>query len=110
MKKFFLGIIIFVSAALIFSLLEFESSFDKFGTLIQPLIFALTLTVSIFLKHIRKVILSISIALLIIMILTYLLNMINISNWIGGLGFGILIVTLASYLPELIKKGYIEKY
>lgn len=109
-KKFYIGIIIFVVSAFIFSLLEFESSLYKIDTLIQPLIFALTLTCSITLPKFRKTILLISIGLLVIMVLTYLFNMISISNWIGGLGFGILVVTLITYLPGLIKRGYIEKY
>ena len=110
MKKISLGIIIFVVTVFIFSLLEFESSPDKINTLIQPLIFSLTLTISIVLPRFRKHILLLSIVLLIVMVLTYLFNMISISNWIGGLGFGMLVVTFFSYLPQLIKRGYIDKY
>ena len=109
-KKFSLGIIVFIVSIFIFSMLEFESSIDKIDTLIQPLIFALTLTIAIVLPRFRKNILLLSIVLLIVMVLTYLFNMISISNWIGGLGFGMLVVTLFSYLPQLIKKGHIEKY
>lgn len=109
-KNFIKVIIIFVVFMVVFSLLEYESSLAKLNSLIQPFLFAVTLSISISLPHFRKIQLFIAFLLLLAMVFTYLVNQINVSNWLGSLGFGILILTIFSYIPELIKKGYIERY
>lgn len=110
MFKIIQGIIIFIVSLFVFYFLEFESSLAKVESLIQPLFFAATLSICIIRPHFRKIILIASAILLAVMIFTYLFNQLNIANWVGSLGFGILIVTIASYIPELVKKGYIERY
>lgn len=78
--------------------------------LIQPVIFAVAATICIFYSSLRKYLLMASSALLIFMILTYLFNMLDVANWIGSLGFGAFAIVVFSYIPQLIKKGHIEKY
>lgn len=110
MFKVVLGVIIFIVSLFVFSFLEFESSLGKIDSLIQPLIFAATLSIGLCLPRFKKIILLISLSFLMVMIFTYVFNQINLSNWIGSLGFGMLVITVATYLPELIKRGYIEKF
>ena len=109
-KNYIKGTIIFFVSIFIFSFLEFESSIIKIDTFIQPLIFAATLSISLCLPQLKKIVLAVSLLLLAVMILIYLFNMIEIANWIGSLGFGMLFVILSTYLPELLKRGYIEKF
>ena len=58
----------------------------------------------------RKYLLIASFALLLLMIFFYLIGQLDTSNWLGSLGFALLIVTIVSYLPQLFKRGYIDKY
>lgn len=78
--------------------------------LIQPVIFALTGVIATFFLRKRKLILIISLSLLSLMIFAYLLSLMDISNWLGSLGFGMLFITIFSYLPQVIKRGYVEKF
>lgn len=110
MFKVVQGIIIFTVSLFVFYFLEFESSLAKVESLIQPLFFAASLAICIIRPHFRKIILIASVILLAVMIFTYLFNQINIANWIGSLGFGMLFIILATYLPELLRRGYIEKF
>lgn len=109
-KNYIKGTIIFFVSIFLFSFLEFESSIIKIDTLIKPMIFAATLSISIVLPKLRKIILFLSLLLLAVMVLIYLFNMIEIANWIGSLGFGMLFIILATYLPKLLERGYIEKF
>lgn len=110
MSKVVWGVTIFIVSAFVFSFLEFESSLGKIDSLIQPLVFAATLSICLCLPRFKKIILLTALSLLIVMILTYVFDQINLSNWIGSLGFGMLVTTVAAYLPELIKRGCIEKF
>lgn len=60
--------------------------------------------------RLRKIVLVISLFFIGLMIFTYLIGLLEISNMIGSWGFGIFTVVVATYLPQLIKKGFIEKY
>lgn len=91
--------------AILSSGLDFEGS-----DFIQPVIFAIAATICIFYSPFRKYILIIATALLTLMVATYLINKFDLSNWIGSLGFGAFTIVVFSYIPQLIKKGHIEKY
>lgn len=112
--KNFVAVLITVLLIWIFIILSFglnvnllEIALFKF---IQPVIFAVAAAICIFFTFLRKYLLMVSLALLIFMILTYLFNLFDFANWTGSLGFGILTIVVFSYIPQLIKKGYIEKY
>lgn len=47
---------------------------------------------------------------LVLMILFNLLNFLSFSSIMGEFGFSLLIVTIFLYLPQIIKKGHIEKF
>lgn len=112
--KNFVAVLITIPFIWIFIILGFglnvnllEIALFKF---IQPVIFAVTATICIFFPFLRKYLLMVSLTLLIFMILTYLFNLFDFANWTGNLGFGILAIVVFSYIPQLLKKGYLEKY
>lgn len=76
----------------------------------QPLFFALTLVISVLFTQFRKHLLVFSLLCLITLVISYLFGMIEVSDWIGRLGIGMLVIILFSYFPQLIKRGYIEKF
>lgn len=102
--------IVFIFFVFIFTILDTGIEVNQLALLIQPIIFALCAVITIFFINLRKVILITSLTLLSLMIFTYLLNLLDKSNWIGSLGFGMLVIVALSYLPNLIKEGFIHKY
>lgn len=76
-------------------------------SLFQPVVFS-SVTVVIYLYNdSRRYILWISLILLMLMIILYFFGFLTYSNWIGGLGMGILVIVIFSYLPKLIRYGHI---
>ncbi len=61
-------------------------------------------------KKIRRIILVLSLALLFLMVIIYLFNNIELANLIGSIGFGMFVTVVITYTPELIRKGYIERF
>lgn len=104
---FMISTVIFLT--FLFILLN-DGEISQFGQIFQPFLFALTFSISIFIAPSRKFFLVASIVLLILMIFSYLFNLLEVSNWIGSLGFGMLLMTVFSYFNQFIKKGYIEKF
>ena len=94
---------------LLFTLLN-DEEISQFGQISQPFIFALTFSLCIFLSFLKKLFLIISLGLLSLMVFVYFFNLLEISNWLGSLGYGMLLMITFSYLPEFVKKGYIEKF
>lgn len=94
---------------LLFTILSSGLDFSG-ANLIQPVVFATMATLCFFYPSLRRYILIVALVLLILMVFTYLINKLDLSNWVGSLGFGILAILVFSYTPQLIKKGFIEKY
>lgn len=109
-KKIITGCISIIILTIVFILLYSGGEVARIDQIFSPFIFALTAVTSVLIPHARKILLVTSLSLLSAMILTYLLNMIDVANWLGSLGFGIILVVSVTYLPQFIKKGYIEKY
>ncbi len=109
-KKIIFAPILLVISSLIFIVLDNGSLTPQIDQLIPPVFFAITLTLCIFFPNFRKYLLIISVTLLILLIITYLFQILEISNWLGSLGFGMLIMIIFSYIPQLIKDGLIEKF
>lgn len=95
---------------MVFIALDNGFNLNKTDQLIQPLIFTITFIASIFFHSTRRYLLGVSTILLCVMIFAYLFINLGISDWIGSLGFGIFFITIFTYLPEIISKGYIERY
>ena len=108
-KKSVLMIFITIFLTFLFTFLN-DGEINQLGQIFQPFIFALTFSVGFFLPSLRKLFLTIAISLLALMIFIYFFNLLDISNWIGSLGYGMLLMVTFTYLPEFIKKGYIEKF
>lgn len=108
-KKIILTPFLFIIFTFIFTILDVGLIINQFDQIIQPVFFSASLIICLLYSSNRKYILIVSIILLFLMILIYLLNMIVLSNWVGSLGLGILFITFTTYIPQLIKVGYIEK-
>lgn len=105
--KYPLAIFIFTLALIFFIILEYGRLPDSLNGIIQPIIFAIVV-VLIFIKgQYRQAILWMSSMLFFLMVFFYFLNQIPVSNWVGSLGIGILVILIFSYLPQLIKNGHI---
>lgn len=109
-KKIILITLLFLFSLSIFVILEYGVKLSSFSEIIQPTIFALSLVVNSFSPSYRKFFIVAALVCFCLMLLTYFLNLLDASNWMGSLGFGVLFITVLSYLPQLIKKGFIEKY
>lgn len=109
-KKVILLPIILLISSLIFTYLDQGVEINDISQIIQPLIFSIFFTISILFLSVRRYFLALSMCLLGLMVLTYLFHLLDISSWIGSLGFGIFFVTIVSYIPQCIKNGYIEKF
>lgn len=109
-KKIILVPILIATFTYIFIVLNTGGKINQISELIQPLIFASSVVIGIFFPKFRINIIQCALILLLMMVFTYLFNMIELSNWIGSLGFGLLFITVLSYLPQFIKQGYVEKF
>lgn len=107
--KYLWAMIIFPVSLVIFMILEYGRITIVGSEIIQPLIFTLVVEV-IYLRKYRLPILLFSLAMLFLMVILYLFNYLLTANWIGSLGFGMLLLIISSYLPEFIKNGFIEKF
>lgn len=109
-RKEVLAPILVVVFTLIFAILDVGTDIDQVNQIFKPTIFAICFIISIFYPFTRRYILTVSSILLLSMIFTYLFNMLEVSNWLGSLGFGMLFLTVISYTPQFLKKGCIEKF
>ena len=107
-ESFFLKLFVSIFSVAFFWGLESGFTLRDGDELIKSIIFAVSLFVSLFATY-KKFILWISIVLLLIMILLYLLWQIPLSNMFGSIGFGMFLIFILSYIPDLIKKGFVEK-
>lgn len=108
--KIILAFVLILIFTFLFTIINVGLDINSVNQIIQPLIFALTAAIGILYFPLRKYFLVVSLCLFSLMVMTYLINMLEVSNRIGSLGFGMLFITVASYLPEIIKKGNIEKF
>lgn len=76
---------------------------------LQVILFTSVLGCSIVWPVFRKYILLISLCLIILMAILFILDLIYWADILGSTGIGIIIINLLSYLPQLVKLGYIKK-
>jgi len=84
-------------------------SIDPYWKTIQAVTFSLASCFVLIWPNFRKYIFFISLFLIIIMAIFYIFKLIEWSEIIGSTGIGFVLINLISYLPQLLKKGYIEK-
>lgn len=109
-KKIILAPFLFIISIFAFTILDHGFGIKNIDEVIQPILFSLGFVIAVLLSPYRKYLFVTSMILLSLMVLTYLLQMMEISNWLGSLGFGMLVITFFSYIPEIVKKGFIEKF
>lgn len=108
MSKFLVSILVFLISLPIFIYLESGFAINSFFDILKPLIFSASLIISIN-TIFRRFLLMISLIFLSFMVVFYIFWKMDFSNWLGSVGFGMLIIYVLGYLPEIIKKGFVEK-
>jgi len=103
-------IILPVFLTIVFNFLEYGLIWDRANKFLYPMLLAAIFIANMQVSKLRRFSLALAYGMLILMIFLYLVNQLNLSNIIGSAGFAVLIITLLTYLPELIKKGYLEKF
>ncbi len=91
-------------------ILEYGFVFDSPHKLLNVFLLAGLTTIIFFNLRLRRYALILAIVCLAIMVLTYILYMPYMFLPTGDFGFSLLIITIVSYLPKIIKKGYIERF
>lgn len=82
---------------------------EPYWKMIQALFFASVTTAIIVQPKIRKVIFYLALGLFLAMVFLYIFRLMWLADLAGSTGLGFVVIVLISYLPELIKKGYVEK-
>ncbi len=95
---------------LILIFIDTNGDINNVNQLYSPMIWASSFTISIFYPNVRKYLFRLSYCLMILMLIFYFTQRLDLSNWFGSLGFGLLIFLVVSCFPELIKKGYVDKF
>ncbi|MEK7616864.1 MAG: hypothetical protein AAB414_02330 [Patescibacteria group bacterium] len=107
-KSFFLKLFISIASVPIFWGLESGFSLRNGDELLKSVIFASSLFI-VMTERYKKFVLWISIILNFLMVILYLFWQINLSNLFGSIGFGMLLIFILSFIPDLMKRGFVEK-
>lgn len=99
-----------LSLVVFFNFSEYGFEWNRPEKFIYPVILMI-LTLVIFLKtKLRKFFLTWSLVMLLLMIVLYLVGNIDMANIVGSFGFVLLIIVVTSYMPQIVKSGFIEKF
>lgn len=107
-KWLFPKLLVSIISVAVFWWLESGFSARNGDELIKSVIFALSLFI-ILMSGYRKLILRTALSLLGVMVIFYLSGRIAFSSTVGSIGFGMLLIFMLGFLPDLIKKGFVEK-
>lgn len=108
-QKFIIQTLVFLLSLPVFFWLESGFSLKETVDLVRPFIFAAALAIFMN-QNLRKYLLIIALSLLSLMVPFYLFWQMDISNWLGSLGIGLLAVYIIESFPKLIKDGFIDKF
>lgn len=75
----------------------------------QTVIFTTVLSMTAVWPNLRRSVLLGSLFLIVVMAVLYIVNMIELADMAGSTGIGLIVINLLSYLPQLVKLGYIKK-
>ena len=92
-----------------FNMFEYGLVWDKVDKFLYPTLLTAASMMNFFIPKTRRFSLGIAFGMLILMVVLYLSNNLNLSNIIGSFGFALLLIVILSLFPQLIKKGYIER-
>lgn len=106
-KLIFLTVLFFT----IFYILENGFNFDSLQELLPvPFLLSFFTMLMIFKPSFKRYVLFLLGIFLVLMILADLFNLTSFSKGIGEFGLSLLLVIVFLYFPQIIKKGYIEKF
>lgn len=108
--KVILMILVAAGLSLVLTLIDSNMDINEISQLYVPTVFATIIALSIFFPNIKRYLLMLSFGFMLLMLAFYFGQQIDISNWFGSLGFGALILIVISYLPKLVKNGYIDRF
>lgn len=94
----------------IFYVLEYGTTWDNPGKFLKPILLSGFTVTMLFQQKLRRYIFIFSIICLLLMAVMSVFNWSDLSNNIGSFGFSLLVVTVFLYLPQIIKKGHVEKF
>ena len=103
---------IFLFTIFIFPMMVFLNTgllIDPYWKVIQAGFFTLVITAAIIWPGLKKNIFWLGLILVIIMAFLYIASFIDVADMIGSTGVGLIMINLLSYLPQLVKLGYIKK-
>lgn len=109
MKKLLKFTFIFILVLPLISFLQTGLNIGINLSTFLAIFFSLIFTLSLFFRGIRQYILIISAMMVAGMAPFVILNQMDLANLLGSTGIGLILLLLLSYLPDFIKKGYIEK-
>lgn len=90
-------------------MLEYGFTVNSLDKLIIPSLLSVLTTIIFFKPKLRRYAIFIIGACLVLMIIFNIFNLASFANILGEFGFSLLLVSIFLYLPQIIKKGYIEK-
>lgn len=102
-------LIISVVSFLIFSGIEFEPLNQTISKYLQSFIFSATLAISLIKPSLKIKLFYLGFLFIFLAMSLYLFGRLALSNSFASIGIGILFIVSSTYLPSLIKKGYVEK-
>lgn len=108
-KKLLLKLFVSIMSVGLFWWLESGFTLRNGDELVKSSIFAVSLFI-ILTGEYKRFVLWISLMLLITMIILYLFWQIALSNLFGSIGFGMFLIFILSYTPNLVKKGFVEEF
>lgn len=108
LSKILIAIMILIISFPIFIWLENGLAIKGSSDLIKPVIFSFSASFA-YINFKRRLLLILSMIMLFIMVIFYLFWQIDLANWFGSLGFGMLVIYTLGHIPQLLKKGYVEK-
>lgn len=102
-------LIISVVSFLIFSGIEFEPLNQLGNKYLQSLIFSATLAVSLLKSSLKIKLFYLGFFFIFLTVCFYLFGRLALSNSFASIGIGILFIVSVTYLPEILKNGFVEK-
>lgn len=93
-----------------FYILEHGFTLDSPDKFLKPFLLSILTTIMLFKPNFKRYILFLVGICLVLMILASLFNLLSFSKIMGEFGFSLLIITIVLYIPQLIKKGQIERF
>ncbi len=94
----------------VFYILEYGFNFDSYNKLLTPFLLSTLTMIMLFRPDFKRYSLILTGVCLVLMILLSIFNLLNFANVLGSFGFSLLIVTIFLYLPQIVKKGHIERF